>query len=157
MAVSYNTSFITKRYLWHFANNVSLLLHPSSVTLRFLFCLRWIVLVWLQTSQSLVTFHYSSSSCACCFWSDPGHYCGNGPGGPERDALGQGRSSSVVSDENRRVSEICELQHSQAAVNNLWESVRESTLHSGSSFSQRYSFVSTQCFYCSCLNNSFVT
>lgn len=36
--------------------------------------------------------------------SDPGHRGGNGPGRPEGDALGEGRSSSVVSDEDRRVS-----------------------------------------------------
>jgi len=68
----------------------------------------------VKLTVTLVTLHYSSSSCACCFEkkkkkSDPGHRRGNGPGGPEGDALSQGRSSSVVSDENGRVSGICEL------------------------------------------------
>lgn len=59
--------------------------------------------------QSLVKFHYLPPSCAFRASSDPGHYRGNGPSGPEGDAFGQGRSSSVVSDENCRVSGTCDL------------------------------------------------
>lgn len=115
--------------------NVPYWLHPNSDMLLWVRFLLWIVVVWLQTSQSLVKFHYLPSSCACCSPSDPGHYCGNGPGGPEGDALSQGRSSSVVSDENCRVSGMFDLYHHQTVVNIHWELVLKSTpVHSCKSF-----------------------
>lgn len=89
------------------------LVHPISdmlLTVRFLFSAATCFSFDFRTSQSLVKLHYLPSSCACCSSSsDPGHHCGNGPGGPEGDALSQGRSSSVVSDENCRVSGMCDL------------------------------------------------
>lgn len=65
------------------------------------------MIVCLQASRPLAEFYYLPSSCASCSSPDPGHYCGNRPGGPERNTLGEGCSSSVVSDENCRVSVGC--------------------------------------------------
>lgn len=61
-----------------------------------------------EFSAFLVVFSHlvllSSRLCLADPPPDPGHRGGNGPGRPEGDALGEGRSSSVVSDEDCRVS-----------------------------------------------------
>lgn len=63
---------------------------------------KWLISAALRTHVVFIEFYYLPSS--CCSSSDPRHHRGDGSGGPEGDSLSKRRSSSVVPDEDCRVS-----------------------------------------------------
>lgn len=87
------------------ANQISLNLlkikkNPLLLSVNVFF--KWLISAALRSHVVFIEFYYLPSS--CCSSSDPRHHRGNGSGGPEGDALSKRRSSSVVPDEDCRVS-----------------------------------------------------